>query len=118
MTTNKRKILAGKCMVLLIAFALLSAFVLHEIVPHEHAEEVFGTGVEAALHGQDRKWLMLLLLSALLWIFSDSLKRQNDLLLWGGLPRNSVFREFGFLKVFNAVFQALRRGIMHPKLCD
>lgn len=102
----------------MISIVLLMYFVLHDIIPHKHPSEIYGTGIQAIFHGSDRKWWYLMLL-AFIFVAVDLLRKwrlQTYL-------RQSVAISFYYLridisKLFNPILQALRTGILNPKLCD
>jgi uncharacterized membrane protein len=56
---NLRRILIA-----LIALMFLS-FVLHEMIPHEHNEAVYGSGFAGMMHGASHRWELLILLSGI-----------------------------------------------------
>ncbi len=108
-----------KTIVLIIAIALIASFVLHDIIPHSHPHHLFGTGIQAAFHGEDKKWWSIIVLASLLLSFAitSRWRLENKLAGKSFLHRSSYFI-LDFSKIFNPLREALRRGILHPKLCD
>jgi hypothetical protein len=89
-----------------LAAVLLAVFSLHTVAfNHEHDERVFGDILQAIVHGEDKKW------------FADFLPGRAMPL---PLPPVAVFIFCSLLRRFFAAAdpfrEALRRGIIHPKL--
>jgi hypothetical protein len=96
---------------------MVTALSLHAVIPHDHPEEVFGTGIQAALHGNDKKWWLLLLVAAFFVLFGNSVKNalnKNCQIF----PSHSFWLTSNFSNIFDPIREALRRGILHPKLCE
>jgi hypothetical protein len=105
---------------LAIAFAIVFSLVIHAFdFHHHHPGEVFGHDeYKAFLHGGDKQWWLLLLLSTLSLVFvgfeSVSLEKTYE----KSLVLVSVFRRrFDMLKLFDPLQIAFRRGILNAKLC-
>lgn len=97
------------------ALLLISTFILHAAIPHDHPEEVFGTGAEAALHSGDKKWWVLLVLVT----FAFGISAKNHLVRGDYAFRrgsHSLLR-YEHSIIFDPLREALRGGTMHPKLC-
>lgn len=89
---------------------LLFATGFHIVAHHDHPHFAFGEGVQATLHGEDRKlWLLPVL--ALVSVFGAMLAALA--LVWP--PYAS--RLGSVLAVHDPVHRALRRGIINPKIC-
>ncbi len=118
MLSHSRKIALIRNLVLIIAIALIFSFVLHDIIPHHHPHQLFGNGPQAALHSNDKKWWYLMLL-AFVFVTTDLVNKWR---LDTGGKRNiffiSPYFRLDIAKLFNPILQALRRGILNPKLCD
>ena len=109
--------LGFKKLLLVIAIVLVSGMILHAVIPHDHPEEIFGTGIQAALHGNDKKWWLLLFLAAFLVLFGNSIKNvldKNRQIF----PSHSFWLTFNFSNIFDPIREALRTGILNPKLCE
>jgi len=107
-----------RSIILITAIALIASFVLHDVIPHEHPSEIYGTGIQAIFHGSDRKYWYLLLL-AFVWIAVDSIaKREFDIRLQKSFAYIRSLFHIDVGKLFNPILQALRTGILNPKLCD
>jgi len=107
-----------KNLLLIIAIILVTGMLLHAVIPHDHPEEIFGIGIQAALHSTDKKWWLLLLLSSFFIAFGGLLKN-------GLTDKHSIFAHrlsfwltFDFSKIFDPIREALRTGILNPKLCE
>lgn len=109
-----KKIFVGNLLVI-VALSLILSFVLHDIIPHEHPSEVYGTGIQAIFHSSDKKYWYLLFL-AFIWIASDWAKGHRlDLRTQKEFASVSHFHiDVG--KIFNPILEALRTGILNPKL--
>lgn len=106
-----------KNLLLVIAIIVMSGTLLHAVIPHDHPEEIFGTGIQAALHSEDKKWWLLLLLSffiALGGLLKNGLTHDHSL----SVRRPSFWLTFGFSKILDPIREALRMGILHPKLYE
>jgi len=112
-----RKLLKARNLLLIIAFLMITSLSLHAVIPHDHPAEIFGTGIQAALHGTDKKWWLLILLTSFLFLFSGSIK--NTLNSGRSIsPSHSFWLTFNFSKIFDPIREALRTGILNPKLCE
>lgn len=90
-----------------VALALLISMALHGIgVPHHHADQSFGEGPVALLHGADRKHLHITLPVALPLLPLAMLS-----FLLASIPITACRPAHAPLRF------AFRRGILHPKLC-
>lgn len=105
---------------IIVALSLILSFVLHDIIPHDHHHEANSTtsSIQAALHTNDKKWWYLMLL-AFVFVAVDLLRkwRLRTYLRSGALTHFYYWR-IDLSKLFNPILQALRRGILNPKLCD
>ena len=112
-----------KYLLIIVALGLVLSFGLHSIeFHHHHAHLIFGEGLYAILHTNDKKWWFFLLLSAIISIALAILLKQSDALTKHvvalqestPLPNRFIFDTLFF---FDPIQQALRRGILHPKIC-
>jgi len=104
------------------ALLLLISFAWHEIdFDHDHPHALFGNGVQALLHGENKKWWAILLLAALA-VLRASLWRVGIVAPDAGedhfLKTQGTALRAGFARALDPLNVLLRRGIMHPKLCD
>ena len=98
-----------------VAILLIAALFLHALHLEHHHPLEFGEGVQALLHGEDRKWLLAALLAALfalVLLFS----RRPFLVELSGRTVLLDFNPALSLSILVPVRIALRRGIVHPKL--
>jgi uncharacterized membrane protein len=112
-----KKSLKIRNLLLIIAFLIITALSLHAVITHDHPEDVFGSGMQAALHGNDKKWWLLLFLAAFLVLFGNSIKNvldKNRQIF----PSHSFWLTFNFSNIFDPIREALRTGILNPKLCE
>lgn len=101
-----------------IALFLLLSLSLHTVIHHGHPGEMSGNEIQAVLHGNDKKWWILLLLASFILALSCLLKR-GLANIQSAFVCTSAFRlTFYFSKIFDPIRKALRRGILHPKLCE
>lgn len=107
-----------KYIILVVAFMLIFSFLAHDMIPHHHPSNIYGSGIQAVFHGNDRKWLYLALLLAIFIALNFVNKWKLDI-------RTQKIFSIYFLrlrnyiqKIFNPISQALRTGILNPKLCD
>ena len=99
------------------------AMIFHAIeIHHEHIEEIFGHGEQKAfLHGGDKKYWFLALLNLIAvaaWTISALCNRRihgDDRRISHALSRYFLFVAS---KIFDPVREALRTGILNPKLCE
>ncbi len=106
-----------KNILLVLALSLILSFVLHEIIPHQHHASVYGTGTEAAFHTDDRKvWYALLLV--FLFVGVVTVRRvQFSIRTTRPISFSHTYLLIDLSKLFNPIVQALKAGILHPKLC-
>jgi len=102
---------------ILIFFTLfiLTAMGMHLIeFHHDHSEFIFGTGMEAVMHGGDKKiWIFVIMTLFLLVGAVEMLK--------GMIHRAYMARRYIFeicLGIFDKNLELFRTGVMHPKLCE
>lgn len=102
---------------MIVALILASWMILHITIPHEHPEEMFGKGIQAVLHGGDKKWWLLVLFSFFVAL-GGFLKNRFT----GGhltiTRKSSFWLTFDFSKIFDPIREALRRGILQPILYE
>ncbi len=91
---------------------------LHTFIPHDHPHEIFGTGIQAAFHGEDKKWWALLVLVSLFFALVRFIRERLNVDLKNLACKPCFYLTLGFSKIFDPIREALRRGILHPKLCD
>ncbi len=99
----------------ILAILLVLTFVLHAFVKHEHHDEDSADPLKSAFHGEDRKWLTLLALASLVIVFAGFLKEKFGI-SYEKLPK-IIYTYFDLPKIFNPILEALRTGILNPKLC-
>ena len=103
--------------IICISFLQLVSMAWHTFVfDHNHPVEFFGEGVQAILHGEDKKWLFL----ALVIFFFVALR----ILRVHSSPQTMRYRRYvgvredlGIGIYADPMKRAMRRGIMHGKLC-
>ncbi len=98
-------------LLILVVILIIASLALHAIIPHSHPKALFVNDIQAALHGEDKKFWSLFIAS-LLAIASLLLK--NDTLQ--SLER--TYFSFGrtIAKIFNPFSVLLRNGLMHSKI--
>lgn len=102
----------------LTALVILVAVVAHEVViVHEHPEGLFGAGVAAMSHGEDRKWWLALLTLAALALWGSVHSKCARIL---DASVHCTLREWrrppeGPRTFLDPVLRALSQGILHPK---
>lgn len=105
-----------KFFILAVALMLIVSFLAHDIIPHHHKVEIFGTGMQALFHGGERKLLYLMLLAIAI---ASILNKKVSIV---EINRISSFYfshwRIEISRIFNPISQALRTGILNPKLCD
>ena len=103
----------GKRIILILASILLTSLILHLVeFHHDHPHEIFGEGIQATLHGEDKKyWAILLILKflALAGVFS--------LISFFGLYFLFSQNLKKIIYKYNYLLECLSRGILQPKLC-
>lgn len=112
-----KKSLKTRNLLLVTAFLIASVLFLHAAIPHDHPGEIFGNGIQAALHGSDKKWWLLILLTSLLLAFGNSIKNRVVGERQITSP-TSFWLTFDFSKIFDPLREALRRGILQPILYE
>jgi ATP/ADP translocase len=118
-----KKILKSRYLIMFMACLLLFAIIFHAIeIHHEHAEEIFGNDEQKAfLHGGDKKYWFAVLLGLIAivagTIFSIFNRRKY---IDNGQVSYSISIYFLLVasKIVDPVREALRRGILNPKLCE
>lgn len=123
--TTMRKLLGKSTKIedflFIVALLLVSILILHAFIPHHHPEEIFGHDqVQAALHGEDKKWWAVLALSTLLFALGTGLAAKSaDALLSSsqGLFKPH-FSALDISKLFDPVRIALREGRLQRKTYD
>lgn len=98
-----------------MAILALSAFALHAVgFHHDHPVELFGTGIQAILHGEDRKLLAIAVIVLFVFLIFTRLALFK---LFQIILLRRVFTRFSFNQ--NNLFrELLRTGILHPKFCN
>ena len=105
-----RSIFSKRYVAVLLAGLLLFSMAFHAFVPHHHQHFAFGEGIQAATHGQERKlWFVLLLLGLAVGRFRFTGS------CGGFFTRLTMAVRAGGVR--HSLQDALRRGIMHPKIC-
>ncbi len=100
-------------LVLVIALLLIISFALHDMIHHDHPKELFGNDVQAVLHMEDRKWWVLFVV---LVIHLGVFVRANFLDTLRIAQHVVYYSSVGALAITFHLREALRRGILHPKL--
>lgn len=100
----------------ILALLLVATFILHTFVPHSHPHES-GDPLQVALHGEDRKWWAMVVLSSLLVAIASFLKERQDIVLINFVGKITAYLDLNFSKIFNPILEALRTGVLNPKLC-
>lgn len=107
---------------ILISIVILAAMMLHAVEFDHHHPSVLGEGIQATLHSDDRKRLFVTILAASLviaYVVSVvSLYAKNILILSGPRLIASCGDVRGIGWRHDLLMRGLRRGIIHPKLCD
>jgi len=49
-----KKLFELKYLLIAMAVLMLLSLSVHDLIPHDHPQEIFGTGIQAALHGNDK----------------------------------------------------------------
>lgn len=110
-TKNKLRLI-----IFVVALLLLVSFLAHDIIPHHHKVEIYGSGMQAMFHGGDRKLLYLILLA----ISVASLLNNKISII--SINRNFhskvLYSRIAVSKIFDPISNALRTGILNTKLCD
>ena len=112
-----------KYLIVFVVLALVLSFGIHAIeINHYHPDEIFGEGLSASLHINDKQWWFLLLLAAIAITWAIFWKQSNSLTGRIVLLQKYfvLFNRFLFdtLLLFDPMRQALRRGVLHPKICE
>ncbi|MEK7643527.1 MAG: hypothetical protein AAB372_03735 [Patescibacteria group bacterium] len=96
-----------KSFALVLAVFILLSFGLHALpIEHAHPHE-FGAGVQAALHGENRKF----------FVFTIFLALYSNILI--SLFMQCYYGYYAALKNdYNPLETIFRRGIVHRKHCD
>lgn len=100
-----------------VAILVIFSFLLHGFIDHDHPRELFGEGLQATLHGDARKWWTFFVLGLL--VFSNpfaQLRKQVSLADQRKII-HAILREQDTIRPLDALLQAFRRGLIHPKLC-
>jgi len=97
---------------------VLGAHIVH--LDHDHPKEVFGEGIQAALHGEDKKWWLMFLIASISSCVGvltlKTLLRENET----HKEHLHQFPHFNadLTKLFDPLRIAFREGILHPKICQ
>lgn len=104
------KIFFYKKVQLFFALVLFLAIGLHTIhFDHDHQKEIFGDSVQAIMHGSDKKHFFVLDVAN--FDISPVVFSPGFFIAY-----LSVFSIFLFRRTFDSFREALRRGIIHPKI--
>ena len=123
MCLSVKKMLKFRYVIIFVAFFILFAMIFHAIgIHHDHIEEIFGHNEQKAfLHGGDKKYWFLALLAiitvaakAIGNIFNREKYLDDRQLLYS----MSIYFLLVASHIFNPVREALRKGILNPKLCE
>lgn len=105
-------------LVLIVAFSLMLSFVFHEFIPHEHHHGVASVSdAQLSIHNNDKKLLYIILI-ALLSVAITFIKKSSFYNAVQTASLNFSYFKINLSKLFNPVLQALRTGILNPKLCN
>lgn len=96
----------------LVAFLLVLSFGLHAISVDHHHPWAGADGIQAALHGEDKKWLADML--CVLYIWTGLLATE---FFYRTMIRRNIGISLEILVCGDPMRSALRKGIVHPKLC-
>lgn len=112
-----------KYLCFMVALVLVLSFGFHTVgFDHHHPLHIFGEDVEAVMHGGDKKlWLLLLLtfiaiVGAIFWKRNEISNHQHMRLLPYSTPSNNFL--FDVVLSLDPIRQAIRCGIIHPKICE
>ena len=98
-----------------LAFAIIASFSLHLVeLHHDHPHNLFGTGVQATFHGEDRKWSLLVSLNPSVFYSNLSVQISDSILLACVylLLRRQKLR----FQIRDRLREAFRYGILNPKI--
>ncbi|GEM_PF-2800808 len=106
--------------IICISLLLLVAMAWHTFAfRHNHPLEFFGGGIQAMLHGEDKKWLLLAKLISFFTAFGILSYTVINYLLQ--TPRYGqyagMYDTVGIAQYADPMKRAMQGGIMHPKLC-
>lgn len=105
-----------RSLIIIIALLLTVSFVSHDVIHHNHPEEIFGNEIQAVLHMEDRKWralFILVLLSLGTFLQISSVFKVSV------TPYNVYYYvHVVALTIVSPLHEALRRRILRPKLCE
>jgi len=113
-----KKLFKLKYLLIAVAVLMLLSLSLHAVIPHDHPKEIFGNGIQVILHGNDRKWWILLLLVSLFIASRGLFKGKLVNTQLASIRQSAFWLTFNFSNIFDPIREALRRGILHPKLYE
>lgn len=103
-----------KTLYIVLTLALVFALGFHGAIHHEHPEEAFGAGPQAAFHGENKKlWLLLGFFVTAFWTLKsrdDSRKRVVTTAANASYAQN--------IRPRITTLRMLREGVMHPKFFE
>lgn len=104
----------GKKIILITSVILLISLILHLVeFQHNHPHEIFGEGIQATMHGEDKKlWALLVALKFLSLAGIFSLVNFIGLYFQQYKIFSKIFRRAGY------VLECLSRGVLQPKICN
>lgn len=98
--------------IVMVAFLLICSFGLHAVSIDHHHPWASADSIQATLHGEEKKWFANILY--ILCIFTGLVAAE-----WycRKITSRYITASFEILVLFDPLRKALRKGIMHPKLC-
>lgn len=112
------KIMRSKNAIIFLSVILLVSFALHMVIKHDHSEDHFGTGIQAVFHGEDKKWWALFALASIFFALAKFLRKRLNIDAKSPASKSYLYLTFYISKIFDSIREALRRGILNPKLCE
>ena len=106
-----------KNVLFILALLLILSFCLHALSHHEHPKDLFGEGPQAAFHGEDKKWWALFIALSLSLAYVSFFRKQRDAASQISRQGETFPPARGSLILFDPLHEALRKGVMHPKIC-
>ena len=100
-----------------VASLLIACLFLHIVVYNHQHPKFLGEGVQATLHGEDKK-IFHAILAPSDFILGKVLENFfQKILVLGSITAVLDFLNFFILKLFNPLLLMLKRGVLQPKIC-